>query len=328
MEKEHAVWNEGTELLGDKRIARWCPAYVGGSRFQKDSAGELLDDAGHSARRDAVGARRFALWDEVTELLGDKRIARWCQPHGVGSGFPQEAEARVLDDAATPAPVGVVETRQHAVWDEVTELLGNRQITLGKHLANWFRHTPRRALHYSSYYKFAAKMVGRNKRVLDVGCREGLGTWMLATECGFARGIDPDEEAIALAERNWPEHKVDFLCTDFVESPPGQWDAVVSFDVIEHVQPESAGRFFERMTANLTRDGVVVVGTQNQTGQVDASARSRPEQVNVYSAERLEEEMRRRFAHVFMFGANDEVVHTGFPPMTHYLIALGCKKLG
>ena len=35
--------------------------------------------------------------------------------------------------------------------------------------------------------------------------------------------------------------------------------------------------------------------------------------------------MREHFDHVFMFGANDEVVHTGFLPMAHYLLAVGCK---
>jgi 2-polyprenyl-3-methyl-5-hydroxy-6-metoxy-1,4-benzoquinol methylase len=217
--------------------------------------------------------------------------------------------------------------KPHACWDEVTEMMGDKRIALGRYLAYWFEHTPRRALHYSSYYKFAAKMIGRNKRVLDVGCSEGLGTWMLAAECGFARGLDSDEEAIAVAKSNWPEDRAEFLCADFLQTPPGQWDAVVSFDVIEHIMPENAGRFLERTAANLTRHGVALVGTPSITGQVYASEVSKAGHVNVYSADRLEAEMRRYFGHVFMFGANDEVVHTGYAPMAHYLIALACKKL-
>jgi 2-polyprenyl-3-methyl-5-hydroxy-6-metoxy-1,4-benzoquinol methylase len=217
--------------------------------------------------------------------------------------------------------------KEHAVWDEVTQMMGDKRIALGRYLAYWFERTPRRALYYSSYYKFAAKMIGRNKRVLDVGCSEGLGTWLLAAECGFARGIDPDEEAIGVAKGNWPEQKVEFLCADFLKSPPGQWDGVVSFDVIEHILPENASRFLENTAANLTPHGVAVVGTPNLSGQVYASEVAKAGHINVYSAERLEAELHRYFTHVFMFGANDEVVHTGFAPMAHYLIAVGCKKL-
>jgi 2-polyprenyl-3-methyl-5-hydroxy-6-metoxy-1,4-benzoquinol methylase len=215
----------------------------------------------------------------------------------------------------------------HAVWDEVTEMMGDKRIALGRYLAYWFERTPRRALYYTSYYKFAAKMIGKGKRVLDVGCSEGLGTWLLAAECGFARGIDPDEAAVAVAKANWPPERAEFVSADFLEAPPGQYDGVVSFDVIEHILPGNAGRFLERTAANLGPHGVAVVGTPNLTGQVYASEVSKAGHVNVYSAERLEAEMRRYFAHVFLFGANDEVVHTGYPPMAHYLIALACKKV-
>jgi 2-polyprenyl-3-methyl-5-hydroxy-6-metoxy-1,4-benzoquinol methylase len=159
-----------------------------------------------------------------------------------------------------------------------------------------------------------------------VGCSEGLGTWILAKECGFARGVDPDEEAVTVAQSNWPKEQAEFVCADFLQQRPGQWDGVVNFDVIEHILPENAPRFLKLVAENLTPQGVAVVGTPNITGQVYASEVSKAGHVNVYSAERLEAEMRQVFAHVFMFGANDEIVHTGYAPMAHYLIALGCKR--
>ena len=47
---------------------------------------------------------------------------------------------------------------------------------------------------------------------------------------------------------------------------------------------------------------------------------------NVFTAEHLMRAMRRVFHNVFPFGINDEVVHTGFAPMCHYLIYVGCNK--
>jgi 2-polyprenyl-3-methyl-5-hydroxy-6-metoxy-1,4-benzoquinol methylase len=216
--------------------------------------------------------------------------------------------------------------QERSRWQEVTEMMEYRPITLGRHVAYWFLHSPRRALYYMSYYKFAAKMIGRNKRVLDVGCGEGIGTWLLAVECGFAKGVDLDNDAIGVARGNWVDPRIEFACEDFLGSTPGQWDGVVNFDVIEHILPENAPQFLKGMTDNLTPYGVAVVGTPNITGQVYASEVARAGHVNLYSAEKLEAEMRRFFTHVFLFGANDEVIHTGYAPMAHYLLALGCKK--
>ena len=104
----------------------------------------------------------------------------------------------------------------------------------------------------------------------------------------------------------------------------GAFDAVVSLDVVEHVEPDSANLFFEAIAANLDGDGVAVVGTPNATAEAYASEPSRRGHVNLYEAPRLKEAMEGIFQNVFMFGINDELVHTGFAPMAHYLVAVGC----
>ena len=40
----------------------------------------------------------------------------------------------------------------------------------------------------------------------------------------------------------------------------------------------------------------------------------------------LKKTMQVHFHNVFMFLMNDEVVHTGYHPMAHYIIALGAHK--
>ncbi len=211
-------------------------------------------------------------------------------------------------------------------WMSVTEIMDKEEITLGRYLAYWFENTPRRALYYTSYYKFAAKLIGKNQRVLDVGCSEGLGTWLLAAECGYAQGIDLDEAAISVAKKNWQSERISFECADFLELKPKPWNAVVSFDVIEHILPENADSFFTGVTNNLTHNGIAIIGTPSQEGQQYASDISKAGHVNVYSYERLEQEMSRHFHNVFVFCANDEIIHTGFSKLAHYFIAVGCKK--
>lgn len=218
--------------------------------------------------------------------------------------------------------------RKTSKWHEVTAMMDKGEVTLGRYMSYWFEKTPRRALNYLSYYKFAAKMIGKSKKVLDVGCNEGFGTWTIAAECGFAKGIDLDEEAIEIAKMNWRGERIEFCHGDFFEAKPQDWDAVVSFDVVEHILPSNIEMFFTRIKENLKDDGIAIIGTPNQEGQRYASDVSRKGHVNVYSFERLEEEMSRHFHHVFMFCGNDEVIHTGYPKMAHYLISIGCRKRG
>lgn len=211
-------------------------------------------------------------------------------------------------------------------WDCVTQLLENEKpIQLGRYNSYLAHCTPRRMLYSLSYYKFAAKMIGSPKRILDVGCNEGFGSWVLAKECGYCKGIDFDEESIAVAKKNFAEPIIEFSPLDFFNAPPETYDAVTSFDVIEHIYPEHSLKFIEKMAHNLTNEGVAVVGTPSAISQQFASSISRKGHVNIYTHERLYEEMSQFFEHVFLFGANDEVVHTGYLPLAHYFIALCCK---
>ena len=61
----------------------------------------------------------------------------------------------------------------------------------------------------------------------------------------------------------------------------------------------------------------------NITAQHYASALSQAGHINMKSAETLRQTMESYFHNVFIFSMNDEVVHTGFHPMAHYLFAMG-----
>ena len=55
-----------------------------------------------------------------------------------------------------------------------------------------------------------------------------------------------------------------------------------------------------------------------------ASKESREGHVNCKSGEELRESLKQYFVNVFIFSMNDELVHTGYTPMAHYLIGLCC----
>tara|TARA_R110002072_G_scaffold51608_1_gene138374 strand:- start:4316 stop:5614 length:1299 start_codon:yes stop_codon:yes gene_type:complete len=198
------------------------------------------------------------------------------------------------------------------------------QVTFGAHGSYLLYNTPRRTLYSTNYYGFASSLLGKG-RVLDIGCGEGLGTWLLAAECGYAKGVDFDEPAIEAAKLNWPDPRVEFLCGDAHELPKTErYDAVVNFDVIEHIDPESADDFLAALRDMLTTDGMVVIGTPNITSKQYASAVTNAGHINLYSGARMEAALSRLFRYVMVFSANDELIHTGFHPMAHYIIGVGC----
>lgn len=213
-------------------------------------------------------------------------------------------------------------------WECVAKLTKDRpEITLGHYASYWYYKSPRRMLHSLSYYKFAAKLIGKEKKVLDVGCNEGLGTWVLAKECGFAKGVDFDQQAIQTAQKNFQNLPVVFADLDIIEEAPSfSWDAVVNFDVIEHIDPLQEELFFQSLKNQMTQTGLCIIGTPSLISQQFASEISKKGHINIYSPDRLQKAMERHFDYVFLFSANDEVVHTGYLPLAHYLIAVGCKK--
>ncbi|CAB4223210.1 UbiG, 3-demethylubiquinone-9 3-O-methyltransferase [uncultured Caudovirales phage] len=183
--------------------------------------------------------------------------------------------------------------------------------------------SPRHALFTLSRYKFASRLLPQNKKVsvLDLGCSEGYGSLMLAEIGHSVVGIDTDLDAIAHAQRTINKPNIRFTGGP-IDHPP--FNAVVSLDVIEHISAEDTGAFMDGILLNLTDDGICIIGTPNDTANQYSSETSKIGHINMFTAERLSKLMGEYFTNVFMFGMNDEVVHTGFYPMCHYLVALGC----
>jgi len=220
-----------------------------------------------------------------------------------------------------------MESRELKKWNETKGSMGSERITLGPHYSYVLKNLTRRLVFVLSHYKFAAKLLGEGKNILEVGCSEGLGTMILAETARRVVGIDFDKDAIKEARQSFGSHKVEFKDVDFLKKKIGNFDGVVAFDVIEHIYPENERNFFKSICLNLKDDGICFVGTPNKTSEQYASPTSKIGHVNLFTWDRLKKTMDNYFRQVFIFSVNDEVVHTGFYPMAHYLIAVGvCKK--
>ena len=75
----------------------------------------------------------------------------------------------------------------------------------------------------------------------------------------------------------------------------------------------------------IEKGGIAVWGTPNKDAQKHASARSKVGHINLFDANRFQKTLDGYFSQTFLFSMNDEVVHTGFNRMAHYLIAVCIK---
>jgi len=215
---------------------------------------------------------------------------------------------------------------EQGVWDKYGADQKSSCFTLGPHSSYQFKNTPRRILFSLSRYKFAQKLIGKDKTILEFGCSDGLGSHILAETAAKVLGIDFDSDVIVWAEEHLTTEKLSFKLDNFLGKKYGKFDAVVAFDVIEHISRRNEHRFLETISNNLSQYGIAIVGTPNITSSQYSSKVVNAAHINMYDAERLENLINKYFHNVFIFYQNDEVIHTGFPHMAHYLIAVSCYK--
>lgn len=191
-----------------------------------------------------------------------------------------------------------------------------------------WRTDPRHVLFTLARYKFVAAMLGGRDRVLEIGCADAFGTRLVAAGVRLAvTAIDVDEAMIAAAKRQeWalgPYPKIEPFRWDLLDRHlGGHFDACYAIDVLEHIPPEQTDTFLRHAAQSITPDGVAIFGMPSLESQAYASAPSREGHVNCLTKEGLHAACARHFKTVFDFGQNDEVVHTGYGAMCHYLWAV------
>lgn len=181
-------------------------------------------------------------------------------------------------------------------------------------------HDPKTVLFMLSRYKFVARMLEGYERVLEVGCADAFGSRIVRQAVKSLTALDIDAQMIEDAKkRASPYWDILYVMGD-MSAVSERFDALYCLDVLEHVLPSEEGIFLS-MAAKLAP--VAIVGMPSLESQVYASPLSAANHVNCKSAPDLKSAMQKHYKHVLMFSMNDEVVHTGFHKMAHYIFAVG-----
>lgn len=203
--------------------------------------------------------------------------------------------------------------------------------TLGLMSSQVWRDDPRRLLFVLARYKFVAKMFSGMNKVLEIGCADAFGTRIVRQEVREVVATDFDPVFIErnIANQNAGDQRwnLSFKVHDMLAGPLAEdFDGAYAVDVIEHIPALHEDAFIGNIARSLRSTGVCLIGTPSLESQTYASPPSKAGHVNCKTGPQLKELMQRFFQNVFLFSMNDEVVHTGFYPMAHYLFALCCHR--
>lgn len=223
--------------------------------------------------------------------------------------------------------------KEYNLWNKYGVTQKEESIKLGPHTSYQWNNSRRHLLFTITRYKFAMKIMGNiyekdEKEILDLGCSDGFGTYFISEYANKVIGVDFDKDAINFAMTNSNNTNIEYKCENFLKKKYGNFDGIVSFDVVEHIYPENIPDYMKTVLINLKNTGTFVIGTPSLETQQYSKENVTGAHVNVYTGENFYKMLKQYFYNVYLFTQNDEVIHTGHLRMANYLIAICSHKIG
>lgn len=194
-------------------------------------------------------------------------------------------------------------------------------ISLGKHLSESWKRDPKHLTFTLSRYKFVSKMFSGFEQVLEVGAGDGFGSKIVKEEVN--RLELTDNEILNIKHYDKKNLESPYFIHDFTKKKLSKkYDGIYLLDVIEHIHKKKEKIFIQNLVNSLKEDGILIIGTPSLESQKFASKTSKIGHINCKNAMQLKKLCNKFFKRVFIFSMNDEVLHTGFYPMSHYIFSL------
>ena len=198
------------------------------------------------------------------------------------------------------------------------------EFILGRNTTRILMEDPKLLLFTLARYKFVAKMFTGLEEVLEIGCHEGWGIPLVKQNVSKVHGTDFFVPYIESCNRRIDIEGLTFSAHDILEKPLSKlYDGVFALDVLEHIDPKKEERFMANAVSSLKNNGRMILGTPSLESQKYASLSSKAGHVNCKSGSEFKSLMEKYFEFSVVFSMNDEVLHTGFFPMSQYVFGFG-----
>ena len=191
---------------------------------------------------------------------------------------------------------------------------------------NWLED-PSRFVFSLTRYKFVSRMLSGFDDVLEVGCADGFGSYIVSKHVNRLTCIDLDESLIDSAKKTVGiySNNIDFQAGNIQDESflkDKTYDGIYALDVLEHIDQSNEDEFINKLCERLNRFGTMIIGMPSLESQAYASELSKIGHINCKTQEQLKALCCRHFRTCQMMGANDELINTGFPQLQHYRLAI------
>jgi GT2 family glycosyltransferase/glycosyltransferase involved in cell wall biosynthesis/SAM-dependent methyltransferase len=187
-----------------------------------------------------------------------------------------------------------VSFRRRAAAPRLIEWTGERCVPWAPDVQVVYEHLHR--------YLWAARLVD-GRRVLDLGSGEGFGAAILAESAAQVVGVDIDERTVEHSTLNYATGNLEFhvgTALDLSTHEAGSFDAVVAFEIIEHVKDH--GQVLTEVARVLADDGLLVISTPDRRLYNEASGQRNPFHEHELRLEEFLELLGEHFPHVAAWG--------------------------
>jgi len=180
-----------------------------------------------------------------------------------------------------------------------------------------------------------SKWLGKGKKILELGCRDGSLTKLFA-EGDKITGVDIDKNALELFEKNLGGKAVYLDLNSEWPFGENEFDAVVASEVLEHLyKPEET---VKKVLLSLKPGGLFIGTVPNAfslanrfrlfMAQPNKTALADPTHVHQFSYKELKSIMEKYFKEAEIFGIGRLAPTLGkiMPGMFSFLLVFRCKK--
>jgi 2-polyprenyl-3-methyl-5-hydroxy-6-metoxy-1,4-benzoquinol methylase len=201
-------------------------------------------------------------------------------------------------------------------------------ITLPPNISEILCRDPRLIGFVAARHKLVAKIL-EGRDILEIGCQEGFGTMFVAPYVNSITCIDFYPPFIDGFQKYMSPYlpncnvKQGDITQEFFRGP---FDGAFALDVLEHIEASDEHLFWHNLCKSISATATAIVGMPSLESQIYASEASKIGHVNCKTGSGLKKAASEFFENVFIFSMNDEMLHNGYLPMSHYIFAVCTGK--